>query len=271
MAVLSCCHRCCFGEWSGHVCCVLPEILCHTQCKSIFRSRRVLLIQLPVGIHCLAVASHVGWHCAVRVCTVGQNRRLPCHWLVRVVLGRLLLPGRPIVDVWQSVWHCAAPVSHCLSHQLWCVATVLTPAADSMYTLGYSFFYGAALICNSYAVFAVSLVAHVAQMLFLMLVENPHIEKTYNTTIVDEVKSWNRLPIVLGGVVNIDLMCFFLFCLQCLLESLLMTFSVIFGGAKAIARSTKKKSIFFFTASGHVCDWEKTLKIDFLMFFWWFR
>ena len=51
-------------------------------------------------------------------------------------------------------------------------------APHPMYTLGYSFFYGMSLICHSYVVFLVSLVAHGCQMLFLLLVENPHIEKT---------------------------------------------------------------------------------------------
>lgn len=48
-----------------------------------------------------------------------------------------------------------------------------------MYTVGYSFYYGCAILSRSYTVLYVSVIAHVAQLLFLVLVENPHIEKTY--------------------------------------------------------------------------------------------
>jgi Phospholipid methyltransferase len=48
-----------------------------------------------------------------------------------------------------------------------------------MYTIGYAFFYGCALLARSYTVLYVSLVAHLLQLIFLAAVENPHIEKTY--------------------------------------------------------------------------------------------
>lgn len=48
-----------------------------------------------------------------------------------------------------------------------------------MYTVGYSFYYGAALITQSDIVFYISLFGHLCQMAFLVWVENPHIEKTY--------------------------------------------------------------------------------------------
>ena len=48
-----------------------------------------------------------------------------------------------------------------------------------MYTVGYAFYYGASLITQSYTVLYVSLFAHAAQLVFLTIVENPHIEKTY--------------------------------------------------------------------------------------------
>uniref|UniRef100_A0A6B2L0I3 Phosphatidylethanolamine N-methyltransferase n=1 Tax=Arcella intermedia TaxID=1963864 RepID=A0A6B2L0I3_9EUKA len=54
-----------------------------------------------------------------------------------------------------------------------------------MYTVGYAFYYGCSLITESYTVFYVSLFAHISQLLFLSLVENPHIEKTYGSVIVD--------------------------------------------------------------------------------------
>ncbi|CAN8073889.1 unnamed protein product [Agarophyton chilense] len=48
-----------------------------------------------------------------------------------------------------------------------------------MYTVGYAAYYGAALICRSHVLLAVSLLAHMAQLLFLALVEEPHIQKIY--------------------------------------------------------------------------------------------
>jgi phosphatidylethanolamine N-methyltransferase len=50
-----------------------------------------------------------------------------------------------------------------------------------MYTVGYAFFYGFAIMSRSYTVLFVSLFAHVLQLLFLVVVENPHIDKTYGT------------------------------------------------------------------------------------------
>lgn len=52
-------------------------------------------------------------------------------------------------------------------------------APHPMYTIGYSFFYGASLITQSSTIFYVSLIAHFCQLVFLALVENPHIKKTY--------------------------------------------------------------------------------------------
>ncbi|KAI8855246.1 phospholipid methyltransferase-domain-containing protein, partial [Chytridium lagenaria] len=54
-------------------------------------------------------------------------------------------------------------------------------APHPMYSVGYIGFYGAALITKSYTVLFVSLAAHVAQLLFLFVVENPHLEKVYKS------------------------------------------------------------------------------------------
>lgn len=48
-----------------------------------------------------------------------------------------------------------------------------------MYTVGYSFYYGLSMLTRSYTVFYISFFAHMLQLTFLTLVENPHIEKTY--------------------------------------------------------------------------------------------
>eukprot|EP01121_Diplochlamys_sp_Union-15-3_P008041 TRINITY_DN2101_c0_g2_i3.p1 TRINITY_DN2101_c0_g2~~TRINITY_DN2101_c0_g2_i3.p1 ORF type:complete len:397 (-),score=53.40 TRINITY_DN2101_c0_g2_i3:91-1221(-) len=55
-----------------------------------------------------------------------------------------------------------------------------------MYTIGYAFFYGASLIAQSYTVLYVSLFGHFCQLLFLGIVENPHIEKTYGDMVNDK-------------------------------------------------------------------------------------
>lgn len=48
-----------------------------------------------------------------------------------------------------------------------------------MYSVGYAWMYGAALLSNSFVVFGLALFSHMMQMLFLMFVETPHIEKIY--------------------------------------------------------------------------------------------
>ncbi len=48
-----------------------------------------------------------------------------------------------------------------------------------MYTVGYAIYYGVSLICRSYTMLFVSLAAHMSQLVFLVLVEEPHIKRTY--------------------------------------------------------------------------------------------
>lgn len=52
-------------------------------------------------------------------------------------------------------------------------------APHPMYSIGYAGYYGGTLIAASWTLFVASFLAHIAQFAFLLLVENPHIEKTY--------------------------------------------------------------------------------------------
>lgn len=56
---------------------------------------------------------------------------------------------------------------------------VFSISPHPMYTLGYTFFYGASLLTQSNTVLLASLFGHFCQLAFLQFAENPHIEKTY--------------------------------------------------------------------------------------------
>ena len=64
-----------------------------------------------------------------------------------------------------------------------------------MYTVGYSLYYGYSLICRSYTMLFVSLLAHGLQLTFLFVVEEPHIERLYGKPSSESAdsKSWHML------------------------------------------------------------------------------
>jgi phosphatidylethanolamine N-methyltransferase len=57
---------------------------------------------------------------------------------------------------------------------------VFEMAPHPMYSVGYAGYYGGSMMAASYTMLFISIIAHAAQFAFLVYVENPHIEKTYN-------------------------------------------------------------------------------------------
>lgn len=57
---------------------------------------------------------------------------------------------------------------------------VFEMAPHPMYSIGYAGYYGISMMAASYEVLFISILAHLAQFAFLVIVENPHIEKIYN-------------------------------------------------------------------------------------------
>lgn len=57
---------------------------------------------------------------------------------------------------------------------------VFEMAPHPMYSIGYAGYYGISMMAASYDVLFISILAHAAQFAFLVVVENPHIEKIYN-------------------------------------------------------------------------------------------
>lgn len=57
---------------------------------------------------------------------------------------------------------------------------VFEMAPHPMYSVGYAGYYGISAMAASYNVLFISIIAHAAQFAFLVYIENPHIDKTYN-------------------------------------------------------------------------------------------
>ena len=60
-----------------------------------------------------------------------------------------------------------------------------------MYTVGYAWMYGCAMISGSFQVLALAMFSHLMQMLFLGYVEDPHIQRTYGVEF-EKTKSTHR-------------------------------------------------------------------------------
>ncbi|KAI1383129.1 phosphatidylethanolamine N-methyltransferase [Hypoxylon trugodes] len=83
---------------------------------------------------------------------------------------------------------------------------VFEMAPHPMYSIGYAGYYGISALAASYSVLFISIAAHAAQLAFLVLVENPHIQKTYDPpTRKSEVPDRPRIYNLLG-IQNIDLL-----------------------------------------------------------------
>ncbi|KXJ85523.1 phosphatidylethanolamine N-methyltransferase [Microdochium bolleyi] len=79
---------------------------------------------------------------------------------------------------------------------------VFEMAPHPMYSIGYAGYYGISMMAASYSVLFISIIAHAAQFAFLVLVENPHIEKTYNPPAPrqrGESQSQGQLPSIDGS------------------------------------------------------------------------
>lgn len=62
-------------------------------------------------------------------------------------------------------------------------------APHPMYSIGYAGYYGICLMTASYTLFFASVIAHACQFIFLIFIENPHIDKTYNPPIPPKRKN----------------------------------------------------------------------------------
>lgn len=81
---------------------------------------------------------------------------------------------------------------------------VFEMAPHPMYSVGYTGYYGISLMAGSYHVMFISIIAHAAQLAFLQIVENPHIEKTYNPPPSRQAQSPDMAPMEAGRIEDED-------------------------------------------------------------------
>ncbi|KAG5497755.1 hypothetical protein JKF63_04022 [Porcisia hertigi] len=71
-----------------------------------------------------------------------------------------------------------------------------------MYTVGYAFMYGVPLMAKSYTLFYMSVLGHLSQLAFLVFVENPHIDRTYNVVSSPTPEEQRRAAVLYGDGSN---------------------------------------------------------------------
>ena len=104
------------------------------------------------------------------------------------VVGAVLLIG---VNIWTKydalarikdyAWYWGDFFFFVVSNQELQFGGVFDLVPHPMYTIGYVLLYGLALIAASYTLFVVAALGHACQMLFLFIVEEPHMEKIYGS------------------------------------------------------------------------------------------
>lgn len=112
---------------------------------------------------------------------------LPTEWSLWVIIQYLIGVGLFVFNWWAKV-----DAHRCIGTYCWYWGDffyrknvnltfdgIFELFPHPMYTVGYSVYYGIALISRSYTVLFVSLAAHMSQLVFLVLVEEPHIKRTY--------------------------------------------------------------------------------------------
>ncbi|KAG5471536.1 hypothetical protein LSCM1_01630 [Leishmania martiniquensis] len=68
-----------------------------------------------------------------------------------------------------------------------------------MYTVGYAFMYGVPVMTKSYTLFYMSVFGHLCQLAFLVFVENPHIDRTYNVLSSPTAEEQQRNEVLYGN------------------------------------------------------------------------
>lgn len=81
---------------------------------------------------------------------------------------------------------------------------VFEMAPHPMYSIGYAGYYGISMMAASYEVLFISILAHLAQFAFLVIVENPHIEKIYNPPPRKRTSSGNLSDVAVSDAKSLE-------------------------------------------------------------------